>query len=279
MWYYVSDNKRVGPVADAAMRALYSSGSLTKESQVWRCGTKNWQKFGDTKLFKKINAKPADRMDALKSKTMLFRAFLVSFCALLVGTILIECKRAEYFESVLAAEGVAESAFLACVGREYWMTSMAFSAVLFVMFLFVARFAGGWIIEVVSNARSIDKGCRLPPVFTAFSFLIPVVNLYYPFVALGSVYRTSKRISGRHFTAVDANLLFLWWFFSIFAAVMFILEKTMFGSFGNIEAAKGIIMFEALSGASVMAAGVFWIIVVSKICFYQAKAMRRANLF
>lgn len=277
MWYYFSDNKRVGPVADAAMMVLYSRGALSKDSPVLRRGTKKWQKFGDTKLFKKMNAKSADRIDALKSKTMLFRAFLVSFCALLVGTILIEYKRAGYFESVLDRGG-AESAFLECVGREYWMTSMAFSAVLFVMFLFVARFAGGWIIEVVSNTRSLDKGCRLSPVFTAFSFLIPVVNLYSPFVALGSVYRTSKRISGRHFTAVDANLLFLWWFFSIFAAVMFILEKTMFGSFGNIEAAKGIIMFEALAGASVMAAGVFWIIVVSKICFYQAKAMRRANL-
>jgi uncharacterized RDD family membrane protein YckC len=41
-WYYADNNQRIGPVDDAAFRALVAEGKITGETLVWREGMANW---------------------------------------------------------------------------------------------------------------------------------------------------------------------------------------------------------------------------------------------
>ena len=45
-WYFQEGDKRIGPIAAAALKKLAESGRITPETLVWRNGTPEWVKAG-----------------------------------------------------------------------------------------------------------------------------------------------------------------------------------------------------------------------------------------
>jgi uncharacterized RDD family membrane protein YckC len=48
-WYYVDAGQQAGPVDDAQLEALASSGEILNDTLVWREGMDNWQMYGEIK--------------------------------------------------------------------------------------------------------------------------------------------------------------------------------------------------------------------------------------
>jgi uncharacterized RDD family membrane protein YckC len=48
-WYYVDAGQRAGPVDDAQLSALASSGKILNDTLVWREGMDNWRMYGEVK--------------------------------------------------------------------------------------------------------------------------------------------------------------------------------------------------------------------------------------
>ena len=45
-WFYVADQKQVGPVSEAEFARLVGAGTIRPETLVWRVGMKDWQPYG-----------------------------------------------------------------------------------------------------------------------------------------------------------------------------------------------------------------------------------------
>ena len=45
-WFYVADQKQVGPFNDAEFARLVGDGTIRRETLVWRAGMKDWQPYG-----------------------------------------------------------------------------------------------------------------------------------------------------------------------------------------------------------------------------------------
>jgi hypothetical protein len=50
MWYYTLNNQQVGPVEEAEIRKLVSSGVITPATMLWTNGMANWAPIGQTAL-------------------------------------------------------------------------------------------------------------------------------------------------------------------------------------------------------------------------------------
>jgi uncharacterized RDD family membrane protein YckC len=48
-WYYVDGGQQAGPVDDAQLAALASSGKILSDTLVWRDGMDNWRMYGEVK--------------------------------------------------------------------------------------------------------------------------------------------------------------------------------------------------------------------------------------
>ena len=48
-WYYVDAGQQAGPVDDAQLEALASSGKILSDTLVWREGMDNWRMYGEVK--------------------------------------------------------------------------------------------------------------------------------------------------------------------------------------------------------------------------------------
>src|SRR6266850_4833742 len=48
-WYYVNAGQQAGPVDEAQLDALRSSGQINAETLVWREGMANWQPYGEAR--------------------------------------------------------------------------------------------------------------------------------------------------------------------------------------------------------------------------------------
>ena len=59
MWYYMLNNQRLGPVDEAAMRALLRSGAITIDTLVWTEGMTAWVRFGQCSLAAGMSLPPA----------------------------------------------------------------------------------------------------------------------------------------------------------------------------------------------------------------------------
>jgi uncharacterized RDD family membrane protein YckC len=46
-WYYANAGQQVGPIGQADFDGLVASGAITGDTQVWREGMPNWQRYGD----------------------------------------------------------------------------------------------------------------------------------------------------------------------------------------------------------------------------------------
>ncbi|MCY4524826.1 MAG: GYF domain-containing protein [Halobacteriovoraceae bacterium] len=46
-WYYVKDNRRMGPISEDELKKLQRDGSINSSSLVWKNGLDNWKKLGE----------------------------------------------------------------------------------------------------------------------------------------------------------------------------------------------------------------------------------------
>ena len=56
MWYYVKDGRKVGPISDAAMMGLVSSGKVGRQTKVWTPHQKDWCAFEQSSLFLRMSS-------------------------------------------------------------------------------------------------------------------------------------------------------------------------------------------------------------------------------
>lgn len=59
MWYYALNGQRLGPVDEAAMRALLANGTVNIDTLVWTQGMTNWVKLGQSTLAAGLSLPPA----------------------------------------------------------------------------------------------------------------------------------------------------------------------------------------------------------------------------
>ena len=52
IWYFVQGDKSVGPISKEEMDALFTNGTLSKDSYVWKKEFDNWKKASDVEEFK-----------------------------------------------------------------------------------------------------------------------------------------------------------------------------------------------------------------------------------
>lgn len=67
-WFYTSNGAKNGPVDTEALKTLFSEGSVTYETLVWRNGFgANWKKMGDVEEFSDTNQPPPVPISAMNN--------------------------------------------------------------------------------------------------------------------------------------------------------------------------------------------------------------------
>lgn len=274
MWYYVKSGKKAGPVTGLTLRYLYDSGKITDSTLVWRKGMKRWLKLEDTEFLKTLPQGDSSLLNNLAFKTKFFRALLLSYAILSLSFIFLNFKRLNYFDAVVFSEAES-SKILDCVGIEYNKISNFTSLVLFVVFLFLLKTAFNWIYTVASNATIIRKEFIVSPTYVAWSIFIPIANFLQPFQFLKYIYKYSKISSGAKYTVFDSTFILLWWFSSLFAFLVFILNNFLFPSNVTSEIIWGIIVFKIYYSVMLAIALLFWIVFVGRVYSYQRKIFEK----
>lgn len=274
MWYYAKGSRKVGPVAEVALRALYSSGGITGETLVWSRGMKQWKPLRETPLLPKFTKKISQNHWEFKLKTKFFRALLTAYAALSLSFVFLNYKRMNYFDAVVFSDD-SSSKILECVGVEYHKISAFTSIVLFVVFLILLKTAFNWIYLAAQNTALWRKEFIVSPTYVAWSIFIPIVNFVQPFKFLKYIYKYSKIFSGKRYTIYDTTYLLLWWFFSLFSFFVFILNNFLFPAEVTSETVFGILVFRMYYCAVLVFTLLFWISFVSRVYRYQIKALSR----
>lgn len=271
MWYYVKDNRKVGPVADVTLKSLYSSGALSRRTRVWTAGMKDWQEFESTNFFTKITQKVSYEFLDFELRTKLFRAVLFAYAILTLSFIYLNIKRLNYFDAFVSSTSNS-SEVMKCIGIEYHKISSFTGLILFIIFLLLLKVAFDWIFRAVRNTSSWRKDFIISPTYAAWSIFIPVINLVQPFKILKMVYKYSKVAAGKKYTLYDSTYILLWWFFSLFALLIFILNNFLFTSAVTMDVISGILFFRIYYCVVLAIALFFWISFVSRVFKYQKKA-------
>lgn len=271
MWYYVKDNRKVGPIADVALKSLYGTGKISRRTRVWTMGMSDWQELENTSFFERITNRVSYAVLDFEFRTRLFRAFLLSYTILTLSFIFLDYKRLNYFDFMsLDSSSVA---VLKCVGVEYHKISMITGFVIFAIFLMLLKTAFDWIFRVVKDTSIWRKDFIVSPTYAAWSIFIPVINLIQPFQILKRVYKYSKIASGRKYTIYDKAFLLLWCFFTLFAVLIFVLENVLFTSQVTLETVSGIFLFKMYFSLMMAIALSFWIVFVSRVSKYQKESL------
>ena len=137
-------------MADAALNELYTKHVINSETKVWQRGMDSWISLKNTDIYKLFGRKSYSRLKMLSSATKLFRGQLAAFAILIFGTIILDLRRIRYFETLMS-DNETTAEFLKCVGIEYQKISRLTTAILFVLFIFLAKAAYGWIFTIVST--------------------------------------------------------------------------------------------------------------------------------
>ena len=274
MWYYAKEDRKVGPVAEVALRALYSSGDITRETLVWSRGMEQWKPLRDTALLSKFTKKVSHDLWDFKLKTKFFRALLTAYALLTLSFVFLNYKRMNYFDAVVFSDD-SSSKILECVGIEYHKISAFTSIVLFVVFLILLKTAFNWIYLAARNTSLWRKDFIVSPTYVAWSIFIPVINFVQPFKFLKYIYKHAKIASGRRYTIYDSTYILLWWFFSLFSLFVFILNSFLFPAEVTPEIVSGILIFRMYYCAVLVFTLLFWISLVSRIFRYQIKALSK----
>lgn len=274
MWYYVKSGKKAGPVTDLTLRYLYNTGKISASTLVWRKGMDDWIALESAGFFKKIQRRDSSMLDNLALKTKFFRALLSSYAILSASFIFFNLKRLNYFDAVVFSDSKS-SQILNCVGVEYGKISSFTSIVLFFVFLILLKTAFNWIYTVASNTAIIRKEFIVSPTYVAWSIFIPVANFVQPFQFLKYIYKYSKISSGAKYTVFDSTFILLWWFSSLFAFLVFILNNFLFPANVTSEIIWGIIIFKIYYSVMLAIALLFWIVFVGRVYKYQRNFFSR----
>lgn len=95
-WYYVKDNKPVGPISERAIQEMFKSGSLNKEILVWTQSLSDWIPASNIVSFQQKNTqyplplqielkKPQTKLPGIKLLGICFLAFSVVIVCVMLG--------------------------------------------------------------------------------------------------------------------------------------------------------------------------------------------------
>lgn len=230
MWYYVKDSQRVGPLSDAAMAGLVSSGKIDKKTKVWTPHQKGWCPLEQSFLYRSLSTERGSRHLAQLDKiTHLFRAMLVVLVVCLGYQIFFLSETLGSYFDFLGVDDAVGKLEVSLVCAENAMLNSLVSLFIFGLFAATAVCGFNWMKSAMTVSKLISK--RFPYSVTAatWSFFIPILNLIVPY---GVVMHTlASSMKGRRFGVWHFTLVFMWGLFwsaslvLLFASVFLIPSK------------------------------------------------------
>ena len=277
MWYYIKDSKPSGPVADSAILNMYRRGEIGLSTLVRTDGEDSWRHFESTRFYAKIIGRRSLHAETLSIRTAAARGFLTAYIVVVCASFFLDFQIFGRFSSIISGTGLSERR-LDMIKSDYLTCSGLAGTIILAVFAASLYFLMKWVKNVTYNARMLDKRFDFSPGFAAWSLLFPLVNLIHPFTVLSAVYRTSKAAAGRRYTICDASFLFLWWFFTMFSLLVFVIDKWMLKAAMTMEKAKAILVFNMYAVLIYAAAALFWIILIGAVYRFQKAAFSEGGV-
>ena len=168
MWFYVENGQKTGPVTEQTLALLLSQGAINSSTLVWKYGMPEWKQLGATELSETVlnlnlmneNQLVTPRVNPKGLKTLFIWFFITSIAYLVL-----------YPVFTLLVPKSTFSNFSACI---YAPVSIAASVLEYIL---LYKF---WkIIQ--------DGFAKTSPGKAVGYFFIPLFNLYWIFIAIGSL--------------------------------------------------------------------------------------------
>lgn len=230
MWYYVKDSQKVGPVSDAAMMALVSSGKIGKKTKVWTPHQKDWCDFEQSSLCRRMSsARSCRHLVQLDKITYVFRSLMVVLVVCLGYQIFFQTETLESYSGFLNVSDAAGRLEVSLVCAENAMLNRLISLIIFGLFVTTAVCGFKWMKSAATVSKLVSKRFPYSVAMATWSFFIPILNLIVPY---GVVMHTlASSMKGRRFGVWHFTLVFMWgvfWFVSLvflFASIFLIPSK------------------------------------------------------
>ena len=224
MWYYVKDGRKVGPISDAAMVGLVSSGKVGRQTKVWTPHQKDWCAFEQSSLFLRMSSVRSSRhLVQLDKITHVFRALMVVLVVCLGYQIFFQNETLDSYSSFLTVSNAVDRLEVSLLCAENAMLNRLISLIIFGLFVATAVCGFKWMKSAATVSKLISKRFPYSVAMATWSFFIPILNLIVPYGIVMHTFASSMK--GRRFGVWHFTLVFMWGVFW-FASLAFLFAST-----------------------------------------------------
>ncbi len=276
MWYYSKNNKQIGPISDATLLNLFSSGKIGKRTQVWSPTQKKWLPLEESAIGKNYLKKRTNQhLLQLDKLTYIFRSlvFVLTFCFGYKIFFLFETLDA--YSAYIAIDSPTEKLQIALICAENALLDKLISFILFVIFVFSAYFGYKWLNAVSSISGMLSKDYAHSSISVVCSFFVPIFNMIAPYKIISDIMEAA--LGEKNFKVYHFSIIFIWgifWLSSIFtyfAETCLIPEKCMPDQIVPFYFAK------IFATAVYMATAFMTLILASSIYSMQSRRLKMAE--
>lgn len=224
MWYYVKDGQKVGPISDAAMMGLVSSGKVGGQTKVWTPHQKDWCAFEQSSLCRRMSSVRSSRhLVQLDKITHVFRALMVVLVVCLGYQIFFQNETLDSYSGFLNVSDAADRLEVSLVCAENAMLNRLISLIIFGLFAATAVCGFKWMKSAATVSKLISKRFPYSVAMATWSFFIPILNLIVPYGIV--MHMLASSMKGRRFGVWHFTLVFMWGVFW-FASLVFLFAST-----------------------------------------------------
>ena len=232
MWYYAKDQKKIGPISDAAVADLLKRGKIDKHTKVWSPSQKTWCVLEQSSIYGRLRkGRTSQHLLLLNKSTYIFRAMLVVLAVCLGYRIFFLYEALNTYETFINLDSETEILKISLICAENTLLNRLISFIIFLLSI-VTAFAGfKWMKIVANTAGTISKNYPYSVAAATWIFFIPILNIIVPYKVVLDTIIASLRKKG--FKIWYFTLVFIWgifWFLSIvlfFSSNYLIPEKCM----------------------------------------------------
>ncbi len=231
MWYYSKDEKeKKGPMSDSALPMLLARGEITKSTSVWTPSQKSWLPLEESDVYEKVTSRGKSRhLLTLQKYTIFFRALLISLFALVTYTLWFYNENViQYKEFLLDGDNIDNTTKF-IVSSENRQTQKLLKYIVFLLLSATAFFGYKWVKVAIINTKMLAKRTAYSATFSAYSFVIPFINLIIPKHIISEILSASLSTANSRKRTPYIILIFTWhifWVASILMLLVSLLLKT-----------------------------------------------------
>ena len=281
MWYYVKNQKKIGPISDSALSKLFFDGDIDASTSVWSDNLKksHWVKFSSTHFYAKITSTKEDPILLELIRWLRFlRAGLISFISLILLKFFYTWQSYGHFLYILQTppDDLTMSDKLAT--SENYLTLMLISNMQIAMAVVILYFLYKWMYNAVCCTRTLNSFLRYTPNWAAWSTVIPFVNLFIPCKILWKMLKALSLAGKAPMRAFDMTAIILTEIFWILLNVIFLIRNYGYARTGTLDQVSGLHIFSTYNSCISLITVILLIIVVSRISHLQKLAFGHTKL-